>query len=221
MTASVARPPALFDLDGTLVDSAPGIITSLSAAFAACGIRPPVADWRGFIGPPLPQMINAAVPNLRPRERDAVVREYREHYATVGLFNTAVFPGTAELLAAIARHGTSIYVVTNKPQKPAEMILSHLRLDSYVHRIIGGDPAGRLSKPEQTLRLAREDNFEGGTFVGDGLDDLLAAERIDAKFFLAEWGYGTSVVRATRPDVASLVRPTDLLTACPELCAPA
>jgi phosphoglycolate phosphatase len=219
MATSSGRPTALFDLDGTLVDSAPGIVESLSQAFAACGICSPVDDWRRFIGPPLAQMLDAAAPNLSARERDAVIRRYREHYAAVGLFKTGLFPGTAELLAAIARNGIRIYVVTNKPQRPAEAILSHLKLDAYIHRIVGGDPAGRISKPERTAMLARDDHFQGGTFVGDGVDDLFAAERIDATFFLAGWGYGSTSVRKERPEVALLARPLDLLDVRPELLA--
>jgi phosphoglycolate phosphatase len=201
----------LFDLDGTLVDSAPGIVESLTHAFAACGIEPPRGDWARFIGPPLPQMLATALPSLALEQREAVIAAYRAHYGAVGLFETVCYPGTSETLAAIAGTGRRIYVVTNKPQQPAEAVITHLGLDAHVHRIVGGDPTGRISKPERAAILAQEEKLTGGIFLGDGLDDLLAAERIGAAFLLAGWGYGTDRVLKERPDVSVLAQPRELL----------
>jgi phosphoglycolate phosphatase-like HAD superfamily hydrolase len=66
---AVLNPEVLFDLDGTLVDSAPGIVASLTHAFAACGIEPPRGDWTRFIGPPLPQMLATALPSVKRSSR--------------------------------------------------------------------------------------------------------------------------------------------------------
>ena len=203
--------PVLVDLDGTLVDSAPGIVASLTHAFAACGIEPPRDDWTRFIGPPLPQMLATALPCLALDQREAVIAAYRAHYGAVGLFETVCYPGISETLAAIAGAGCRIYVVTNKPQQPAEAVITHLGLDAHVHRIVGGDPTGRVSKPERAAMLAQEEKLTGGIFLGDGLDDLLAAEQIGAAFVLAGWGYGTDRVLKERPDVSVLAQPRELL----------
>ena len=210
--------PVLLDLDGTLVDSAPGIVASLTHAFATCGVEPPPGDWTRFIGPPLPQMLATALPSLALDERDAIIAAYRAHYGAVGLFETVCYPGVSETLATVARAGHRIYVVTNKPQQPAEAVISHLGLDAHVHRIVGGDPTGAVSKPERAALLAQEESLTGGIFLGDGLDDLLAAERIGAAFLLAGWGYGTARVLSQRPDVTVVARPRELLDRLAESC---
>ena len=208
----------LFDLDGTLVDSAPGIVASLTHAFAECGIEPPPGDWTRFIGPALPQMLATASPGLALDQRDAVIAAYRAHYGAVGLFETVYYPGIPDTLAAIASAGCRIYVVTNKPQQPAEAVIAYLGLDAHVHRIVGGDPTGRVSKPERAAMLAQEEKLTGGIFLGDGRDDLLAAERIGAAFLLAGWGYGTDRVLKERPDVTVLAQPRELLDRLAESC---
>jgi phosphoglycolate phosphatase len=213
MNPSLSGMPVFFDLDGTLADSAPGIAASLIHAFAVCGLESAAGDWTRFIGPSLPQMLEAAVPGLSAQQRDAVIAAYRVHYGSVGLFKTVSYPGIREMVASIAELRYRIYVVTNKPQQPAEEIVAHLGLDAYVHRIVGGDPTGRVSKPERAAMLALEEGLKGGVFLGDGLDDLLSAERIDARFLLAGWGYGTARVRAERPDARILNHPRELLDA--------
>lgn len=205
-------PAVFFDLDGTLADSARGIVASLESALAASGMPSPDVDWLRFIGPPLPRMLEAALPKLGQSQRDDVIAAYRQHYASTGLFETSLFPGVEELLRRLADDGWQMYIVTNKPQAPAEAIVAHLKLDSLVRRVIGGDPSGRSTKPDRAAALVETEGLAGGVFVGDGLDDLHAAERIAARFFLASWGYGTARVLADRPDVRRLHHPTDLLS---------
>jgi phosphoglycolate phosphatase len=202
-----------FDLDGTLADSARGIVASLENALASCGIPSPDIDWLRFIGPPLPRMLEAALPGMGQSRRDDVIAAYRQHYASTGLFETALFPGVEELLRRLSHDGRRMYIVTNKPQAPAEAIIAHLKLDSFVYRVVGGDPSGQSTKPDRAEALVEAEALAGGVFVGDGLDDLHAAERIDARFFLAAWGYGTARVLSERPDVLVLNQPADLLKA--------
>ncbi len=84
-------------------------------------------------------------------------------------------------------------------------------LESYVHRIVGGDPTGRVSKPERAAMLAREEGLRGGVFLGDGLDDLLSADRMGARFLLAGWGYGPARVLMERPNARLLNHPREVL----------
>jgi phosphoglycolate phosphatase len=205
------RTPVFFDLDGTLADSAGGIIASLEHAISACGVEAATIDWRAYIGPPLPQMLAAALPNLAAEARAAIVAAYRDHYAASGMFMTTVFPGVRAVLQLLSQRGSPVYVVTNKPQGSAEAVVRHLELDLFVNRVVGGDPTGKVTKPERAAALVAEERLSGGVFVGDGLDDLHAAERISARFVLAGWGYGTRTVRAMAPHVELVARPEDLL----------
>ena len=205
--------PVFFDLDGTLADSARGIVASLTHALAVCGMPSPDIDWLKFIGPPLPRMLEAALPDMSQARREAVIAAYRQHYASTGLYETALFPGVPELLQQLWHHGRRMYIVTNKPQAPAEAIVAHLKLDSFVCRVVGGDPSGQSTKPDRAEALVEAEGLASGTFVGDGLDDLHAAERINSRFFLAGWGYGIARVLSERPDVSVLTHPADLLNA--------
>lgn len=204
--------PVLFDLDGTLVESASGIAASLDHAIAACGIRAGAIDWRRHIGPPVQRILAAVLPDVKVECRNQIIAAFREHYATTGIFMTTLFPGIFELVRAIGAYGFGPYVVTNKPQQPAEAIVRHLKLDSFVRRVVGGDPAGVGTKPDRAASLIAEEGVTGGIFIGDGLDDLYAAERIGARFFLAGWGYGTPRVLAERPEVTVLHKPSDLFS---------
>ena len=204
--------PVFFDLDGTLADSAGGILASLEHALAACGVPDATIDWRRHIGPPLQRMLAAALPHLAPTQRERIVAAYRGHYATVGISMTTLFPGVAELIAEIAARGAVLYIVTNKPQEPAEEIVRHLTLDGFVRRVVGGDPTGHGTKPDRAAQLVGDEGLSGGCFIGDGLDDLAAAERIGARFVLAGWGYGTARVLAERPDVRVVESPAQLLS---------
>jgi len=203
--------PVFFDLDGTLADSAGGIIASLEHAMSACGLDAATIDWQRHIGPPLPQMLAATMPDLAPAVRAEIVSAFRAHYAVAGMFMTTAFPGIAEVLQLLSARGRSLYVVTNKPQDPAEAILRHLGLDRFVSRVVGGDPTGKVTKPERAAALVAEERLSGGVFVGDGLDDLHAAERISARFVLAGWGYGTATVRASASHAELVAQPDDLL----------
>lgn len=203
--------PVFFDLDGTLADSAGGIIASLEYAIGVCGVDAATIDWREHIGPPLPHMLAAALPYLTTATRAAIMAAYRDHYAAEGMFITTAFPGIAELLHLLSAGGRPLYVVTNKPQGPAEAVIRHLGLDRFVSRVVGGDPTGKVTKPDRAAALVAEERLQGGVFIGDGLDDLHAAERISARFVLAGWGYGTPTVCATAPHVELVARPEDLL----------
>ena len=203
--------PIFFDLDGTLADSAGGIVASLDHALAVCCVRDSLINWRRYIGPPLPWMLASALPDLSPNQRDEIVSAYRAYYDTAGMFMTTLFPGVAEVISELAARGMAEYVVTNKPQEAAEAIVHHLKLDGFFSRVVGGDPTGKATKPDRAAQLVAEEGISGGFFIGDGLDDLFAAERIGATFLLAGWGYGTSRVLAERRDVTLVRRPSDLL----------
>ena len=112
------------DLDGTLAESAGGIIASLEHALVACDLRGTAIDWRRHIGPPLQRMLEAALPGLAAAHRDQIVASYREHYAETGIFMTTLFAGIAEVMQRVVDRGVNVYVVTNKPQPLAETVWS-------------------------------------------------------------------------------------------------
>ncbi len=211
------RQPIYFDLDGTLVDSADGISTSLNCAIQIVGCSSQVNDWRPYIGPPLDRMLGQTLPELSDSDVSAIIRAFRVHYDTQGLFETVLFPGVAETLNALADQRHPVFIATNKPQLAAETIVHHLKLSPFIRRVAGGDfgaatsSSGKLSKADRVEILAAQERLSGGYFIGDGMDDAEAAVRIGASFFLASWGYGVHEVLKRRPDVVQLQTFPELL----------
>ena len=112
---SLAIPSVLLDLDGTLIDSQPGILASCKAALRALGHEPaPLFDLAAAIGPPIDDVMRLLLaPYGDDRVAEAVVA-YREHYGERGLFESAAYPGIAEALRSLSEAGAMLYVATSK-----------------------------------------------------------------------------------------------------------
>jgi phosphoglycolate phosphatase len=122
-------PPShvLFDLDGTLTDSAPGIVGTLRHALAAEGVEVPAEEvLLQAIGPPFEH----GLPDIGvPADLvHAVIFRYRERYEDVGLFENRLYDGIVELLEALAAVGIVLAVATAKPEPTARRIADHFGL---------------------------------------------------------------------------------------------
>src|SRR3954452_16195282 len=145
MTCSV-----LLDLDGTLIDSLPGISASCLAALRDLGHEPDqTQDMRRFIGPPLEDVMQIL---LQPYGDDRVgeaVAAYRRHYGECGFLGSVPYPGIGKSLEEMKRSGLLIYLATSKRAIFASRILDHLKFATYFDGIDGSVPGGELDhKPE-------------------------------------------------------------------------
>jgi phosphoglycolate phosphatase len=185
----------LFDLDGTLSDSAPGILSSLQASFADHGV-PWVDDAtaRSLLGPPF----SHSLPPLVGEDRLAgVVDSYRKYYVDGrALLDCRLYGGMAALLAELGGRGLRLAVATSKPEPHAIEVISHLGLASHFETI-GGDTidGARDSKAlvvGEVLRRLGNPDPESVLMVGDRSHDVLgsAAHGISCAGVL--WGYGTA-----------------------------
>jgi phosphoglycolate phosphatase len=119
---------ALFDLDGTLTDSAPGITGSVRYALERMGRPVPPADaLRRFIGPPLYPSFRGFC-GMTDAEAQEAVRLYREDYAAGGAFRASVYPGVPELLGRLRAAGVFLAVATSKPRNMTDRVLEHFGL---------------------------------------------------------------------------------------------
>ena len=101
------RDIVLFDLDGTLTDSGPGIMKAAQYALRAWGIERPWQELSFFVGPPLSETFARFVPEA---EVPAAVEKFREYYREDGWLDNAPYPGAAEMLAALRRGGCRLFV---------------------------------------------------------------------------------------------------------------
>lgn len=184
-------PTILFDLDGTLSDSARGILAALRHAFAVNGV-PPMDDHteRAVLGPPFYESLPPLIGDV-PLE--SVIAAYRDHYGAGGMFDTAVFPGVGELVQSLRADGCRLAVATSKPERYAIPIVEHLGLAEHFE-VIGGD-ALNGSRGTKALViadvLARLGNPAPSEvwMIGDRRHDVEGARAHHIETVGVRWGY--------------------------------
>ena len=207
------RPQAvLFDFDGTLIDSAPGILASFEAALRATGVRPAVPLAPSLIGPPLAKTVATLIGRDDPAAVQPVIEAFRADYDTAGYRSTAVYEGVTAMLDGLADAGIDLHIVTNKRIAPTRRILEHLGWTSRfagVYALDAIEPAA-AHKPALVTEVLRREGLEAARswMVGDSAEDRRAAESNGLRFFGAAWGYGAA-------DAEGLRHPLELLAALP------
>ncbi|MGJ5025146.1 HAD hydrolase-like protein [Bradyrhizobium sp. SZCCHNS3002] len=185
----------LLDLDGTLIDSRPGIAASALAALRSLGHAPDdTLDVTAVIGPPLQDMLRVLLQAHGDGRVDEAVVAYREHYGEIGLFGSTLYPGIREALQAMRDAGLRIYLATSKRELFARRILEHLDLISYFQAIHGSVPSGALDhKPELLAHILTERNIAArdSLMVGDRRHDIAGAHAVKMRSLGALWGYGS------------------------------
>ena len=203
----------IFDLDGTLVDSRPGIDRAAATAVARVWPeRPPVSLAR-LIGPPIGAMLATAYPDATDDDLDALVREFRVAYDGGDWRDMTPYPGMIELFDAIAAAGGRVFVVTNKRHSATERILADLGVARRVTAVRAPeDPATPWSgKGDALCGLIQRYGLdrEAAAYVGDSSDDREAARQAGLPFVAAAYGYGAA---GSEPDAADLAVIDDLST---------
>ena len=207
-------PALIFDLDGTLTDSKPGILGCLRKVIDARGMGDQGPLDR-FIGPPVEEWVADLLPDGSEDEQAALARDYRACYDREGWRNNSVFPGVREMLVQLHQRGFPLYVCTSKQQHFAVRILDAFDL-SALFTAIYGDKAEYTShsKVDLLANVLREQvlNPNSTWMIGDRSFDIDAAHANQLRCLAAGWGYGTQqecaqadAVAPTPADVAALV----------------
>src|SRR5450432_947143 len=154
---SAAARLALFDLDGTLIDSASGIFASLDHAFAQIGAQlPPREALHAWIGPPFHQTFPSVLGD-DPARIELAIAKYREHYIDSGWAGHSIYPGIAGTIAAFAAEGCALGVVTTKPMPQARKIIDNLPFGKHFERVYGPDIKTPHCAKAQMIAQALED----------------------------------------------------------------
>jgi len=216
---STPLPALIFDLDGTLTDSKPGILGCLRKVIEAYQI-----SYSGpldrFVGPPVEEWTVELMPQASEEARVALARDYRACYDREGWKNNSVFPGVREMLTQLHRQGFPLYVCTSKQHRFAVRILEAFEL-AGLFTAIYGDKAefANHSKVGLLAALLRESSLERDSvwMIGDRIYDFQAARANHIRCLAAALGYGSpqesalaDAVAATLADVPALVVPEDL-----------
>ena len=127
----------LFDLDGTVTDSGPGILNSVRYALEKAGMRSAdEEELRSFIGPPLHEQFQRFC-GITAEQAKKMVSLYREYYTEKGIFENRVYDGVIPVLGRLKERGCRILLATSKPEKFARIIAQHFGFVQYFD-FIGG-----------------------------------------------------------------------------------
>lgn len=184
---------ALFDLDGTLVDSLPGITAATNATL---GTAMTTDEVRPYVGPPLPQTF-AALTGATGADVDALVADYRSRYAQIMADGTAVFDGIPELLGELRSAGYVLAVATSKARPLAQSLIESLGLARWFAAVEGpipGTPSAHDDKRATigaALGALGQPRVATVTMIGDRHHDVVGAHAHGVRAIGVTWGFGT------------------------------
>lgn len=188
-----------FDLDGTLVDSAPDIHTIANQVLIAVGGAPiTLAQARGFVGKGAGNFVAQmrALRGIPETEQSRLLAMFLERYeGAVSL--SQLYPGVKEALSVLERGGHHLALCTNKPQVPTQAVLHHFDLQRFFSVVVGGDTL-EVCKPDPAHLLAAFDRLDRSgkrIFVGDSEVDAETAHAAGVPFLLFTKGYRKTPIK--------------------------
>ena len=201
----------VFDIDGTLLDSAPGIVACFIAALESVGFDPPDAsELRRDLGPPVEDVFTTL--GLAGEHLGAAVSTYRQLYHRFGLQQSIPYEGIAEVLQTLQAAGTVLATATAKRTETAQAILSHHQLTQCFDVVNGTDDLHRTKSEtlSHTLALLGHPRTDTVVMVGDRHSDVRAARACGVRPIAVSWGYGSGAELAST-GATTIRRPPELL----------
>lgn len=187
----------LFDLDGTLIDSAPGILNCVDHALSFYGITEKDPAIRNeFLGPPLYNTFMRVYGFSHEQALEAV-EHYRERFRPIGVLENTLYPGIRDLLTSLHAHGKTVVLATSKPLPFARIILDHYEITGLFDFIGGGDISGKRALKSEVLEYILAENGWGEAdkprmvMIGDRRFDVEGAKALGLDCVGVLYGYGS------------------------------
>lgn len=183
---------AVFDVDGTLLDTREGVLASVEHAIRTFGYPMPSLEMlRTFIGPPIQDSF-AKTYHLEKAQADAMAAEFRQSYKGENLIKAKPYEGIYELMDELVKRGVKIAVATYKRQDYAEAILKHFGFDRYSNILYGSDFEGKLKKMDIIQKCMIDlgsTDYRNAVMIGDSWHDANGAEQIGVDFIGVTYGF--------------------------------
>lgn len=202
----------LFDLDGTLADTSPGVLACFEYTLSKIGLPLP-DDMNIFLGPPL-QYSFGTLCGLDEVKTDEAIRVYRQKYRTEEIFNGNVFEGVEDMLRSLSEKGFTLAAATCKMEKFAGLVLEHFGIAEYFD-FIGGADEGRYEKSQVIEHVLEELGITDTSVVlmiGDRDNDIKGASAHGIDCLYALWGYGSAEEAAEYGAAATAETPLDCIS---------
>ena len=182
----------LFDLDGTLLDTSEGIISSVKYAIECTGLESLSDDKiKSFIGPPIQNTFRKFY-NLNDEETSKISAIFRERYSTVDLLKAKLYDSVLETLEILKNEGYVIGIATYKREDYAKKIVEYFGISQFCDVIEGSDFAGKLTKADiintciDKLGVSKNEIL----MIGDTESDKIGAENAGVDFLPVTYGFG-------------------------------
>lgn len=182
----------IFDLDGTIANTKPGIINGFKYALSSMGINYLHEYDNDIIGPSLFDSFSRFY-NFSEEKSNEAVRIYRKYYIDKGMFEYKLYGGIKELISTLKENGITLALATTKYKQFAEKMLEHSDLTQYFNCIIGSNEDGSFSSKNELLDYVIQcTNCSAGDclMVGDRFYDAYGAQQHKMDFVWAKYGYG-------------------------------
>lgn len=183
----------IFDMDGTLIDTSPGIIKAVCHTLKAFDkVIPDAEILTSFIGPPLKKSF-ALLPDVADDEAEEMVKVFRKEYRKKEILNAKLYEGIVPLCRKLREDGAKLAIATNKPAPFAQKLAAHFQLEKFIPVICGADMNGLLKKTDlirKAMELSKVPNTEKSVMIGDTAGDVEAAAECGVDFIGVSYGFG-------------------------------
>lgn len=193
----------IFDFDGTLIDSAPGILATYAAVLEEARITPLIELDQSLIGPPLGPTMQRLIGLDNGASLPLLVERFKQLYGDIGIAQTPAYSDAESTLAGLKNAGVTLYLATNKRAEPTLSLLSKFNWHDFfddVYCIDSHEPIfANKSAMLATLLSAHNIQPTSAIYVGDTFGDFMAATENGIPFAAALWGYEKWEMHAGTP----------------------
>jgi len=193
----------IFDLDGTLIDSAPSILESFTYAFSSLGVVPHRPITPDVVGPPLMQTLAILSGQADEALLLRLAEKFKEHYDSAAYQHAAVYSGIHNLLETLNEANATLYIATNKRDLPTQKIMTHLNWTKYFKGVFALDSFTPpiASKPLMVAQILIDYKIapDQAIYIGDRFEDGLAADDNQLSFIMVTWGYADKLATKLKP----------------------
>jgi len=183
----------IFDVDGTMLNTAEGILSAAVFAIKNMGYQvPDKKTLETFIGPPIQDSF-AKTYGISGNELDKMAATFRKQYKDKDLLKACPYEGIFDVFAWLKSHNMVSTIATYKRQDYAETIIKYFGFDKYTNIICGADFAGKLKKNdiiENSLKIAKANDIRQAVMIGDTNHDAQGAEQLGIDFIGVTYGFG-------------------------------